>query len=165
MTKPRLSSADLQAFIDRHQIQAQLIELPVPTPTVESAAIAVGVQPEQIVKSLLFWVDAEPILAVACGPTRVDRRALASKFDVGRKRVKLIPAVDVVEISGYLVGAVPPFGHLTKLATLMDERVLQDREVYAGGGGENVLMRVSPREIQRVTQASIVNLQTLDTDS
>jgi prolyl-tRNA editing enzyme YbaK/EbsC (Cys-tRNA(Pro) deacylase) len=157
-----LTSTDLQAFIDQQHIRAELIELPVPTPTVEAAAFAVGAQPEQIVKSLLFWIGAEPILVVASGTTRVDRGALAGYFGIGRKKVKLFRAEDVLEVSGYGVGAVPPFGHRTKLETLMDERVLQDRAVYAGGGGENVLMQVSPEEIRRVTQATILDLQSAE---
>jgi prolyl-tRNA editing enzyme YbaK/EbsC (Cys-tRNA(Pro) deacylase) len=165
MTNSKLTSADLQVFIDQNHIQAELIELPVPTPTVEAAAIAVGAQVEQIVKSLLFWIGTEPIVVVASGTTRVDRGALAGHFEVGRKQVKLFRAGDVLEISGYSVGAVPPFGHRTKLETLMDERVLQDRAVYAGGGGENVLMQVSPEEIRRITQATILDLQSPEPSS
>lgn len=157
-----LDPNDLRAYIDQQGLQAQLITLPVPTPTVDAAAMAVGVRAEQIVKSLLFWIDSEPIVVVASGQGRVDHRLLAQYFNVGRKRVKLVGAEDVLEISGYPVGAVPPFGHRTKLMTLMDMSVLQDQEVYAGGGAEDHLMRVSPDEILRVTGAKVLNLQRPD---
>ncbi|TFH34187.1 MAG: YbaK/EbsC family protein [Anaerolineales bacterium] len=157
-----LNPADLQAYIDRHELQARLVVLPVPTPTVEAAAKAVGIGPAQIIKSLLFWIKSEPILVVARGLFRVDPRLLARHFRVGRKQVKLVGAGDVLQISGYPIGAVPPFGHHTTLKTLMDAGVLQDQEVYAGGGAMNYLMRVSPEEILRVTGATVLELQTLD---
>ena len=160
-----LNPSDLQVYIDQHGLRAQLIVLPVPTPTVEAAAAAVGARAEQIVKSLLFWIESEPIMVVASGPSHVDRRSLATYFKVGRKKVKLVGAEDVMEISGYPVGAVPPFGHHKKLTTLMDVGVLQDGEVYAGGGAEDHLMRVSPEEILQVTGATVLDLQVPGSDN
>ena len=165
MEESLLNPADLQAYIDQHGLRAQLILLPVPTPTVEAAAAAVGAKVEQIVKSLLFWIESEPIMVVASGPGHVDRRSLATYFTVGRKKVKLVGAEDVMEISGYPVGAVPPFGHRKKLMTLMDGSVLQDGEVYAGGGAEDHLMRVSPEEILQVTGATVLDLQVIGSDN
>jgi prolyl-tRNA editing enzyme YbaK/EbsC (Cys-tRNA(Pro) deacylase) len=154
-----LHPADLEAYIDQHGLQARLIALPVPTPTVEAAAGAVGARPQQIVKSLLFWIESVPVIVVACGPSRVERRTLARFFNVARKKVKLMGAAAVFEISGYRVGAVPPFGHRTKLTTLVDAGVLQNQEVYAGGGAEDQLMCVAPEEIIRITGATVLDLQ------
>jgi prolyl-tRNA editing enzyme YbaK/EbsC (Cys-tRNA(Pro) deacylase) len=164
MTKATLTTSDLKAFLDQHALQANLVELDVPTPTVEAAAAAVGVDASHIVKSLLFWVGSTPIIVVASGPTLVDRRLIARHFGVGRKKVKLMPAADVLDISGYSVGAVPPFGHREKIMTLMDERLLDEKEVFAGGGAGNTLLRVSPHEIQEVTQATMLDLQPTELD-
>lgn len=159
MEAPLLNPGDLQTFIDKHGLQAQLIMLPVPTLTVDEAAAAVGALAEHIVKSLLFWIESEPIIVMASGPSHIDRRSLAAYFKVSRKKVTLLGADDVVEISGYPVGAVPPFGHRKKLRTLMDAGVLQAEEVYAGGGAQDHLMRVSPEEIFRVTEATVLDLR------
>jgi prolyl-tRNA editing enzyme YbaK/EbsC (Cys-tRNA(Pro) deacylase) len=165
MASSLLTPTDLKAFIDQHNLLAELIELPVPTPTVEAAAKALGTEPSQIIKALLFWVVSEPVLVVASGPTRVDHRVLARHFNVGRKQVKLMGANDVQKISGYPVGAVPPFGHHGEIKTLMDEHILRSQAVYAGGGAENTLMRVSPEEIHQVTHAALLDLRQLDGDS
>ena len=143
----------LEAFISRHGIQAEIISLAVRTLTVTDAAQAVGTVPERIVKSLLFLVDGRPVLAIASGTARVDRRPIAAHFDVGRKRVKLADAKTVEASTGYAVGAVPPFGHREQLLTLIDQRVLQMPQIYAGGGAEDALLRISPDEIMRVTSA------------
>lgn len=158
----RLTSTDLQTFMQEQGVHGEMLHLDVPTPTVETAAQAVGTQPERIVKSLLFVIDGEPVLAITCGTSYVDRRAIAAIYAVGRKRVKLAPAETVLEISGYEVGAMPPFGHLRKLPTLLDRGVLLHPEVYAGGGAENALVRLEPVEILRVTQAQVMDLAESD---
>jgi prolyl-tRNA editing enzyme YbaK/EbsC (Cys-tRNA(Pro) deacylase) len=159
MTSANLTPADLKAFIAGHNLRAELVQLSVPTPTVEAAAAAVGVGASQIVKSLLFWAGPNPVLVVASGTTTVDRRTLAVFFGVGRKQIKLMQAADVLAISGYPVGGVPPFGHLQEIKTLMDEEILLEEQVYAGGGAEHTLMRISPLEIQQVTQATLLELR------
>jgi len=154
-----LSPSDLQIFMEAHHIAGEILKLSVPTPTVETAAQALGVHPEQIVKSILFLVDQRPALAIAGGAALVDRRAVAACFGVGRKRVKLASAAEVLEIAGYEVGAMPPFGHRQTLPTLLDPGVLGHTTIYAGGGAENAMARLHTHAILRITQATVVSLR------
>jgi prolyl-tRNA editing enzyme YbaK/EbsC (Cys-tRNA(Pro) deacylase) len=128
------------------------------TPTVAAAAEAVGTSPQKIVKSLLFMVDDRPVLAIAAGANRIDRRRIAKNFGVGRKRVRLADENQVQAATGYPVGAVPPFGHPEPLLTLIDSGVLEHDVVYAGGGASDHLMRVETAEILRVTQGEVLDL-------
>jgi len=153
-----LKSSDLARWIERQEIRAELISLPVNTLTVEDAARAVGTSPARIVKSLIFLINGNPVVAIACGTSRVDRRPIAAYFGVGRKRVKLADAETVLEVTGYPIGAVPPFGQQQSLSTLIDHRVLDHPEVYAGGGEIDTLLRVAPAEIVRVTGAIKLDL-------
>jgi prolyl-tRNA editing enzyme YbaK/EbsC (Cys-tRNA(Pro) deacylase) len=77
---------------------------------------------------------------------------------VGKKRVKLATPEMVLEISGYEVGAMPPFGHRQPLTTLIDQRVLDLPEAYAGGGAENAIVRLNPQDILQVTGARVLDL-------
>jgi Cys-tRNA(Pro) deacylase len=153
-----LKSSNLARWIEENAIQADLIKLPVHTSTVEDAAQAVGTSPSQIVKTLLFLVNGEPVVAIACGTSHINRRTIAAYFGVGRKRVKLADAEDVLEVTGYPVGAVPPFGLRQQVQTLIDPRVLEHTEVHAGGGAIDTLVRISPTEIVRVTRAVVLDL-------
>jgi prolyl-tRNA editing enzyme YbaK/EbsC (Cys-tRNA(Pro) deacylase) len=155
-----LNSHDLQRFIREHSVAASLVPLDSPTPTVDRAAAAVGAVPDDIVKSLMFLVDGEPVVAIACGLGRVDTRAIASHFEVPRKRVRLADAPAVLETTGFEVGSLPPFGHLRALTTLIDRQVLGREEVFAGGGEVNALLRISPREIVRVSGGVVLPLVT-----
>jgi len=145
--------------MDFHEVKGDILHLEVPTPTVETAAAAVGSDPDQIVKSVLFLVDGKPVLAVACGLARVDQRAIASRYGVGRKRVKLADSEKVLEVTGFLAGAVPPFGHPEPIPTLLDPCIRRFSTVFAGGGTLHALVRLSPEEILRMTQGEWLSIQ------
>ena len=158
MQKDRLGVDDLSEYMHAHDIQGKILHLSVPTPTVETAAQAVGTSVDQIIKSILFLVDEQPVLAIACGLPSIQRRAIADLYGVGKKRVKLAPAEIVLEISGYEVGAMPPFGHRQPLVTLIDRRVLGFTDAYAGGGAENAIVHLNPQDILRVSGAKVLDL-------
>jgi prolyl-tRNA editing enzyme YbaK/EbsC (Cys-tRNA(Pro) deacylase) len=153
-----LNSTDLQAFMTAHGIAGEIMHMNVPTPTVEIAAQALGVRVDQIVKSILFLVRGQPVLAITCGTAYIDRRAIATYYGMGHKRIKLASPEEVRSISGYEVGAMPPFGHRQPLPTLLDRHVLDLPEVYAGGGEENAMLRLNPQEIPNATTAVIMDL-------
>jgi Cys-tRNA(Pro) deacylase len=157
-TPPVLTATDLAAHIAQHAIQAELIPMVVDTPTVVVAAQALGVAPEQIVKSIVFLVDEQPYLVIACGLARIDQRRLADILAVGRKRVRLAPPDAVLALTGYPVGTMPPFGHARALPTFMDRGVLAQQEVFAGGGAIDYLLRTTPEELVRVTRAQVADV-------
>lgn len=160
-----LDSKDLQTYLKTHDAQARVLHLDEPTPTVSDAAAAVGVHPDQIIKSLLFMVADKPVLAIANGHRDVDLRTLARYFEVGRKRVKLAGARTVLDISGYPVGAVPPVGWKTDVQAFIDPNILRYDLVYAGGGEVNALVEISPEDIQRLSGAIEHHLYQLEAGS
>ena len=152
---------DLRAYMAQHKIAGEIVHLDVPTLTVETAAAAIGVKPEQIVKSLLFQVGDEVALAITCGTLPVEKRVLAGLYGVGRKKVELADAETVRAVTGYTVGGVPPFGHRQSIPAFLDLRVLNHDEVYAGGGGGNALVRLNPEDILEFTNAEVLDLHSL----
>lgn len=153
-----MNSTDLARFIEQNGIEAEILHLQSETPTVAAAAEAVGVQPEQIIKSVLFLADGRPVLVIANGLTRIQRKRLADVLSMSRRRVKMANGEQVENIGGYVIGAVPPFGHPQKLDTLIDQGVLQQKEVFGGGGEINALMCVAVPELQRVTGGRVVDI-------
>ena len=154
----KLGPQDLHAFMQANQVPGEILHLDVPTPTVEAAAQAVGAELDSIIKSILFLVDDRPVLAIAGGLARVDQRAIAAQYQVGRKRVKLASPEAVLAISGYEVGGMPPFGHRQPLPTLLDRRVLEQPVVYSGGGAEHVLLRLALADIREFSAARVLDL-------
>jgi prolyl-tRNA editing enzyme YbaK/EbsC (Cys-tRNA(Pro) deacylase) len=159
-----LTSNDLQRFMDEHNITGEILILAAPTLTVTAAAQAVNTRPDQIIKSVLFTINTERVLAIAGGTRPIERRVIAALYGVGRKRVKLAPPDVVLETTGFPVGAVPPFGHPQPLRTLLDPRVLEHTEVFGGGGAHNALLRLTPESVLNITQAQVIDLYSQDND-
>ncbi len=146
-----LTSQDLQTFIQAQQIEAEIVHLPEETPTVASAAAALNVEPRQIIKSVLFLADGEPLLVIANGTSRIARKQLADTIGMSRRRVKIASPEQVLAIGGFAVGTVPPFGHRTPFKTVVDSAVAEESLIYGGGGDINALLRLTPAELLRVT--------------
>ncbi len=153
-----LTSDDLQRFIETHQIEATILSMAVHTSTVRDAARALGVANDQIIKSLVFIIEDNPLLVINNGPARVDRRKLAAFLGVGRKRIKFANAEQALAITGYVVGSMPPFGHRQKLRTLVDPAVAQPDLIFGGGGDIDAMMRLAPTELLRVTGAEVLEV-------
>ncbi|MCP3952399.1 MAG: YbaK/EbsC family protein [Desulfobacterales bacterium] len=153
-----MDSTDLQQFIDAEKITAEILTLDGHTPTVGDAARELSVAPEQIIKSLVFRIRDEPLLVINNGLARVDRRKLAQYLGVGRKWARFASPELALEITGFVVGSMPPFGHLTRLRTLVDSAVSGQEVIFGGGGDIDAMMRLTPAELTRVTGAEIVSL-------
>ena len=156
---PVMDTNDLATYIEDEGVAAEIVYVEVETSTVEAAASAVGVRPEQIGKSILFLAHGRPILVIANGTTRVSYKRLAKYLGLNRKKLKLAKAPEVLNVTGYTVGTVPPFGHRRPLQTVLETEVLNQNELFAGGGAINALVRVSSAELLRVTRAETASLQ------
>ncbi|MFN2146763.1 MAG: YbaK/EbsC family protein [Anaerolineales bacterium] len=151
----------LADYMHGHRIEAEFLLLPSGTRTVAQAAAALEVAPEQIVKSLLFYVKSSPVLVIASGTGRVDTARLAAYFGLTSREVRLATAEEVLQITGFEIGSVPPIGHDPGLHTLLDPAVLAYDAVYAGGGAPDHLVRISPEIIVQDRRAQVVDLQSV----
>ncbi len=153
---PSLSS-DLAGFIQTHQIEAELIDPGVPMPTVDAAAAAIGVRPDQIFKSILFQsIAGRCVLVVACGNVRVDTGRVAQL--TGIHGLRLAKAAAVLARTGYPAGGTPPIGHRERLPVIVDSRVAEQEWGYAGGGRPELLVKVRSADIIRLTNAVVADV-------
>ncbi len=153
-----MDSENLQQFIDCHNIAADIIRLEKHTLTVEDAARALDVETGQIIKSLVFQIHGDPILVINNGLARVDRKKLAAYLGVGRKKVKFADPDQVLDMTGFIVGSMPPFGHKKQLQTLMDPAVIRQKTVYGGGGDINAMMKIDMDVLLEATRAEVTEL-------
>ncbi len=152
-----LGPQDVLTFVRDRGADAELIAPGVPMPTVPLAAAAIGVTEDEIIKSLLFRdAHGELVLAIASGTARIDRGLLASA--TGLDRPRLADAATVLAATGFPAGGVAPVGHATPLRVVIDRRAAVLDVVYGGGGTEDVLLRISPRDIIRLTNARVVDI-------
>ncbi|MDQ4142897.1 MAG: YbaK/EbsC family protein [Actinomycetota bacterium] len=123
------------------------------TRTAADAAREVGCDVAQIVKSLVFECDGEPALFLVSGSNRLDPTRAAQVAAVGR--VAKADAEMVKEVTGFSIGATPPFGHQRSLRVFMDEDLLAYDEVWAAAGRTDAVFRVSPDVLRDAVTATV----------
>lgn len=128
------------------------------TRTAQEAADAIGCDVDQIVKSLVFSVNGDPIIALVSGGNQLDTGKLAGLRGVGRKKVKRADADLVREATGYAIGGVPPFGHSRPLPVYIDDHLQTFEIIWAAAGTPNTVFAIQPGELVRATRGVVANL-------
>jgi Cys-tRNA(Pro) deacylase len=129
------------------------------TRTAEDAAKAIGCTVAQIVKSLVFVVAGQPIMALVSGPNRLDEAKLAALCGVSKNKIKRADAEAARAVTGFAIGGVPPFGHATKLPIYIDQDFLQFEVIWAAAGTPNAVFAITPAELVRVTGGVVAGLK------
>jgi len=127
------------------------------TKTAADAAAAIGVSVGQIVKSLVFGVDSEIVMALVSGSNQLDEKKLAAA--AGGAKCSRVDADAVRDATGYPIGGVPPFGHTTQLRVFVDPDLLQYDEVWAAAGTWNDNFGAAPADIVRVAGGVVTDLK------
>lgn len=139
-------------------LEVELQEFPEGTRTAEDAARAIGVEVGQIVKSLVFTLDGQVVMALVSGRNRLDEARLAATL--GGTTVGRADANGVRAATGYAIGGVPPFGHPAPLPTAIDEDLLGYDEVWAAAGTPRDVFAISPADLVRLTGGTVAPLRT-----
>jgi prolyl-tRNA editing enzyme YbaK/EbsC (Cys-tRNA(Pro) deacylase) len=167
----QLTPQDLQRYLDRQGIHARMITDIGHTPTVPAAAQVLGVEPDQIIKTLLFVFEPgekagqvpSAVVVIGNGENRISKKALGQHFGLNPKRVKLAPAETVIDLLGYPPGGVPPLGHRTTLPIIVEQNVVNlrqryDDRIFGGGGDDHTMLELTVSDLLRLHQPTILSL-------
>jgi prolyl-tRNA editing enzyme YbaK/EbsC (Cys-tRNA(Pro) deacylase) len=132
-------------------------QFPDGTKTAADAAAAIGVEVGQIVKSLIFAVDGEVVLAYVSGANQLDEARLAAA--AGGAKCSRVDADTVRQVTGFPIGGVPPFGHDTALRAFVDPDLLGYDEVWAAAGTWHDVFPLSPTDLVRASGGVVTDLK------
>jgi prolyl-tRNA editing enzyme YbaK/EbsC (Cys-tRNA(Pro) deacylase) len=139
-----------------HGLALDVREFPEGTGTAADAARAIGCQLDQIVKSLVFVADTDPVLVLTAGGNRVD------VVKVGRQRdaatVRKADAEEVRAATGYAIGGTPPFGHARPLPVLVDRQLTGFEVVWAAAGTPRHVFPIAPAELVRASGGQVADI-------
>jgi prolyl-tRNA editing enzyme YbaK/EbsC (Cys-tRNA(Pro) deacylase) len=144
------------AVLRARGVDARIEEFPQGTTTAEAAADAVGCEPAQIVKSLVFVCDGVPVMALVPGDRRADAAKIAAAAGAGYARVAR--REEVLAATGFEPGAVAPFPVPLAVRVLMERELLRHELVWAGAGSPRHVVGIAPADAARLTSADIVDL-------
>ncbi|HXH98546.1 MAG TPA: YbaK/EbsC family protein [Gaiellaceae bacterium] len=144
------------AVLRQARVEARLEEFPQGTSTAEAAAEAVGCATAQIVKSLLFFCDGRPVLALVPGDRRADPSKVASS--AGARNAQVGKRDEVFAVTGFEPGAVAPFPAPQVSEVLLAEELLAHEMVWVGAGSPRHVAGLSPPDLVRLTRARTADL-------
>jgi prolyl-tRNA editing enzyme YbaK/EbsC (Cys-tRNA(Pro) deacylase) len=141
------TAARLAERLQRRGLEIEVRTLSDSARTAALAAAALDVEVGQIVKSLVFLRDDEPVIVLCAGDRRVDTERL------GLSRA---PADRVREVTGFSIGGIPPLGHAYELPTTIDESLRRFEVVWAAAGTPHDVFGVGTEElIQAIPGADV----------
>jgi len=148
----------VQAALKDAGLDIQVMELDESSKTAPLAAKAVGAPLGSIVKSLLFLADGRPILVLVAGDRRADDKLISQLVGISRKKLRLARPEEVIEITGYAVGGVPPVGHSPPLPTYIDESLSRFETVWAAAGASNAVFPIDYERLVEITNGRVAKV-------
>jgi prolyl-tRNA editing enzyme YbaK/EbsC (Cys-tRNA(Pro) deacylase) len=135
-----------------------VMELQSTTRTSAEAAQAVGCSVGQIAKSIVFRAvqTDKPILVIASGSNRVNEKRIESFIS---QPIGKADADYVRKHTGFVIGGVPPIGHLEKIEIFIDEDLLAYQEIWAAAGSPYAVFKLTPSDLVKMTGGRVVSIK------
>ena len=119
----------------------------------EEAATVLGLDPEQVFKTLMADVDGALVVAIVPVTGKLDLRALATA--VGGKRATLANPAVAERKTGYVLGGISPFGQKAQFPTVLDETAELYDTVFVSGGRRGFDIELAPSDLIHATAATV----------
>ena len=139
-----MSATSVREWLAAHAPDLRLIEVDGTTATVDTAAVALGVEPGQIAKTLAVRAGDHLFLLVARGNARLDNRKC--KDELGA-RPRMLGPDETFDVTGHPVGGVCPFGLKAPLPVYFDVSLKAFDLVYPAGGSRNTSVEVPTQRL------------------
>lgn len=120
------------------------------------AAQALGLSPDEVLKTLVAMVDGQPTVAVVPVSTTLDLKRLAATH--GGRRAELAQPAVAERLTGYVVGGISPIGQKRTLPTYIDESAALLERVYVSGGRRGLDLGLAPDDLVAVTSGRYADL-------
>lgn len=159
MTTLSKSAKIVQRALCEKGLKFEVVELNASTRTASDAAMTIGCQVGQIVKSLLFRTKEKqkPVLVLASGKNRVSE-GIIQKY-IGEK-IEKADADFTREITGFAIGGIPPLGHKNSISLIyIDEDLLEHETLWAAAGTPYAVFSLPAKELETITSGKIVSVK------
>ncbi|MDR1533869.1 MAG: YbaK/EbsC family protein [Planctomycetota bacterium] len=147
----------VRRHLERFGAAGRIRRLAESTATVDLAARALGVAPDQIAKTLAVRArgSGEILALVARGRARLDNAKFKARFG-GKPR--FIADADCLEAVGHPPGGVCPFGLKRGARVCLDVSLKAFAEIYPAAGAPDNCVRLSPEELSAWTGGEWVDV-------
>lgn len=120
------------------------------------AAQALGIDPQEVFKTLMVLADGKPACVILPSDCEVAMKKLAAAL--GCKHAEMMKPADAERQTGYKVGGVSPFGQRKQVPTVLDETATLFERVLINGGQRGLLLGLSPQAAIGVCSATVADV-------
>ncbi|PRY69973.1 Cys-tRNA(Pro)/Cys-tRNA(Cys) deacylase [Glaciihabitans tibetensis] len=113
------------------------------------AASELGLDAEQVFKTLMTEVDGRLVVAIVPVAGKLDLGALAAA--VSGKRASMADPAVAQRKTGYVLGGISPIGQKTRLPTVLDETAELFETIFVSGGRRGFDIGLAPADLLRIT--------------
>ena len=150
-----MSIDSVRAFLDERAPDVVVIDQTASTATVAEAALALGVEPARIAKTIALKSGDTLLLVVARGDARIDNRKFKARFG---QRPRMLDAETTERATGHPVGGVCPFGLATPISVYCDTSLNGFATVFPAAGSRTASVELSPARLVAITGAEGVDV-------
>ncbi len=134
-----------RAYLEKWNLDEQIIEFEVSSATVELAAAALGCAPERIAKTLSFKGGEGAVLIVTAGDAKVDNHKFKEQFAT---KAKMLSYEEVEPMVGHAVGGVCPFGINEGVPVYLDVSLKRFETVFPAAGSSNSAIEMTLSQLE-----------------
>lgn len=120
----------------------------------QEAADSIGCPLGAIVKSLVFRIGDQAVLALVAGDRQCNAAALPDALGLAGEAERA-DGRWVREVTGFAIGGVAPVGHATPLPTAIDASLGRFETLYAAAGHPHAVFPTSLAELARLTGGKV----------
>ncbi len=117
------------------------------------AAVALGLDHDQVFKTLVVVADDELVVAVVPVSCQLSMKRVAAA--VGAKKAVMCEPARAERSSGYIIGGISPIGQRRRLRTVVDESAELFDVVYVSGGRRGMDIGLAPSDMVNVLDAVV----------
>ena len=140
----------VREYFKQYGMEDRILEMEQSSATVELAALAVGVEPARIAKTLSFKKGEETILVVTAGDRKIDNAKYKHYFGL---KAKMLTPDEVLERVGHAIGGVCPFAVPKEVQVYLDESMKRFETVYPACGGGNSAIGLTCEELEKYSNS------------
>jgi len=122
----------------------------------EAAAASLGVEPDQVFKTLVAMVDGNPVVGIVHVSRHLSLKRLARA--AGGKKATMAEPSDAERLTGYVVGGISPFGQRRRLPMFVDASAVGYDTIFVSAGRRGLQVEVAPSDLMGLTGAEAADI-------
>lgn len=147
-----MSIEKVREYFKQFNKENDIIETAQSSATVELAALALGVAPARIAKTMSFKTNNSCILIVTAGDARIDNKKFKTYFGL---KAKMLTPEEVLEYIGHAIGGVCPLGiKNSSVKVYCDISLKRFKTIFPACGSSNSAIELTCDELEKYSQCS-----------